>query len=112
MSVREIHSKKNNRLTGKEICKVTWLFSKSVLIREKTAIRANLVVLAIDVVLAIGGVPTKLARMKMKPAIHKFVANFDIAIEVANVTGRRSASVGICHLVRFRHFPPLPGDKP
>ena len=63
------HFVKANRLTGKEICKVTWRFRKSVLIREKTAILANVVVLAIDVVLAIVGVPTRLSKMKMKPPI-------------------------------------------
>ena len=45
-------NQKKNRLTGKEICKVTWRFiANSRLIRSIPAIRANLVVLAIDVVL-------------------------------------------------------------
>ena len=52
MSVREMSNLKN-RLTGTEICKVIWRFEKSVLIRPIRDIHANLVVLAIDVVLAI-----------------------------------------------------------
>ena len=47
--------------------------------------------------------------MKMTPAIHKFVVNFDIAIEVANVTARRSASVGIRLSVGSRHVLVPPG---
>ena len=39
-----------------------------------------------DLDLAIVGVTTRLSRMKMTLAIHKFVANFDIAIGVATVT--------------------------
>ena len=35
----------------------------------------------------------------MTPAIHRFAANFDVAIGVANVTARRSASVGFCFSV-------------
>ena len=57
----------------------------------RTPIRANLAVLAIEVDLAIGGVPTTLSRTMLTPAIHKFLDNFDITIEVADVTARRSA---------------------
>ena len=82
MSVREISCLKNNRPTGKEICKVTWRLRKSLLIRPIPAIRANLVVLATGVVLAIVGVPTKLSRLKMARAIHKFVTNLTLPSEL------------------------------
>ena len=67
--------KKNNRPTGKEICKVTWRFRTSALIRSIPAIRANLVVLATV------GVPTRLPKMKgMTPVIQISFDNFDFAI--------------------------------
>ena len=67
--------KKNNRPTGKEICKVTWWFRTSALIRSIPAIRANLVVLATV------GVPTRLPKMKgMTPVIQISFDNFDFAI--------------------------------
>ena len=78
----------------------------TVLVRPSPAIRANIVVLAIAVVLAIGGVPTGLSKLRrVKPAIHRFVANFDIATGAANVTARRSASVGFCFSVEYMHVP-------
>ena len=81
----------------------------SVLIRHSPAIRATLVVLAIVVLLAIVGASTKLSRLRrMMPAIPTFVANFDIAIGVANVTASRSAPVGLCFSVECRHVPVPP----
>ena len=78
MLIREI---KKNRPTGKKNCKMTCGFRKSIRIRSIPAIRANLVVLADDVVLAIVGVPTKLLKMKrMAPAIQKSLDNLDFAI--------------------------------
>ena len=81
----------------------------SVLIRPSPAISANLVVFANVVVHAIVGVPTRLSRLRTTPAIHKFAANFDIGIGVANVTDRRSASVGFCLSVESRQVIVPPG---
>ena len=78
---------------------MTWRVRKSAPILPIPAIRADLVVLAIGVVLAIVDVPTRLSRLKrMTPAIHLNVANFDTAIGVSNVTARGSASVGFISL--------------
>ena len=105
MSAREINKKKKSTdwqrnlqsdLAGQEICAHSSI----------PVIRANLVVLAIGVVLAIVGVHTRLSRLKrMTPAIHKFAAKLD----TANVTARRSASVGFCYSVEFGHVPVPPG---
>ena len=85
----------------------------SVLSRPSSAILANVVVLAVGVVLAMVGVPTRLSRLKRTTlAVHKFDANFDIAIGVANVTARLSASVGFCVSVQQRHVPVPPGVEP
>ena len=56
------------------MCKMTWRLKKSVLIRYIPAIRAYLLVFATV------GVPTKLSKVKMTPAIHKSLDDFDFAI--------------------------------
>ena len=50
----------------KKLCKVTGRVRESVLILDIPAIHA------IHVVLAVVGVPTRLSKMKMTPAIHDF----------------------------------------
>ena len=51
-------------------------------------------------------------EVSCKKVVFVTILHFDTAIEVANVTARRSASVGICHLAGYRHFPSRPGDLP
>ena len=50
---------------------------------------------------------TTLPKMKMTPVIQKFVANYDTAIGVTNVTASRPASIEFCFSVDCRHVPVL-----
>ena len=121
LPVSETPVRKNNRLTGKEICKVTWRFRKSVLIRSIPAIPANLVVLAMHVVLAIlevpttanVGVPTKLPKMKkMTHAIHISLDNLDFATPGLIEVVRSMVVVEIVHLQKCRNCVYLPCTIP
>ena len=93
MSVREMSNLKN-RLTGTEICKVIWRFKKSVLIRPIRDIHANLVVLAIVVVLSILDILPIVANstmsltttMTMAPVFHRYDSIAGILLGVVNVT--------------------------
>ena len=102
MSVRGIKKKKNKRLTGKEICKVL----------AAQEIRANLVVLAIDVVLAIVGSSTRLPKMKMTLATRESLDNCDFAIPGLIAVVRRMVAVVLAHFAGCRNASSLLGVWP
>ena len=111
MSVREF-SRKKNRLTGKEICKVTWPVGMSALIRSIPSIRSNLVVISIDLVLSTVGVRTKLSKAKRMPAIHKFLDHCDFANPSLTAAVRRVVAVVLVHFEGCWNSPTLPGVWP
>ena len=69
------------------------------------AIRAYLVVLAIDVVLAILQGPTKLSKMKMMPAIHKLFHNSNLAIPSLIAASHQAVFAFLCSHSVCRVFP-------
>ena len=92
-------------MTGKNFCKMTWRLKKYELIRSIPSIRADLVVLAIDLALATVGAPTTLSKTNRMPAIHKFLKNVDFAIPGLISAVRRLVAVVLNHFAGCRKSP-------
>ena len=84
---------------------LTWEIGKT----HSLDVHANLVVLAIDVVLATVGVPARLSKMKKMPAIHVSHDNSDFAIPGLNEAVRRVVAVVLVHFAGCSNYPSLHG---